>query len=86
MLAQSQNILVCSVSSVLDSSGICPPGQSLSIVQAYVLTEDGYNFFTELTNDIDYSQLGQGFGFGFSIVLISYCLGKGIGMLLRTIR
>lgn len=86
MLAQSQNLLVCETSVNADTSGLCPPGQSVVIKQAYVLTEDGNNFIGDLNGQLDYSQLAQGFAFGFTTVLSFYLVGKGIGMLLRVVR
>lgn len=86
MLGQSQNILVCQASSTADTTGICPSGQSLATVQGYILTNDGFNLFSNFSTDLDYGQLGEAFAFGFTTILMFYCVAKGIGLLFRAIR
>lgn len=81
-----QKILVCQPSQVVDNSGICPQGQAITIIEGYILSQEEHNFLTELNSDLDYSQLSTAFSFGFVTIMTFYCLGKGIGLIWRSVR
>jgi hypothetical protein len=82
-LGQVQKVLVCQSSQATDNLGLCPSGQSLVAIDAYVLAPSSQD---ELDHPIDYSLMGQYFGFGFCSIIVFWGLGKSIGLILRVIR
>ena len=85
-LGQLRTILVCQTSSSSNSPGICPAGQELQSLSAYVLVPESQSYFEELNAPMDYSLLAQYMGLGFSTVMIAYCISKAIGGVIRVVR
>lgn len=82
---QVQTVLVCLNSSQTDQFGLCPQGQSLGTIQAYVLDPSTQSTF-EQNQTMDYSLMGQYFGFAFVSIIMFWALGKGLGSLLSVVR
>lgn len=82
-LGQVQKVLVCQSSQSYDSSGACPPGTSLVVIDAYILAPSSQE---QIDQPIDYQLLGQYFAFGFSAIIIFWSLGKGISAVFRVLR
>lgn len=88
---QIANLVVCSPASnaplgqVLGpiSSQICPAGQDLFVVQAYVPFSSSSNFFDGLLSPFDPAIAGGIFGFGFGLVVFFFLIGLKGSVVLR---
>lgn len=80
---QVQKVLVCQSSQTSDNLGLCPSGQSLVAIDAYILAPSSQD---ELDSPMDYALLGQYFSFGFCSIIFFWAVGKGIGAVLRVVR
>jgi hypothetical protein len=77
---QVQSVLVCQSSNVSnDNLGICPIGKSL-FVKEYYLVDSSSN------NQIEYESLSQYFSLAFGFVILSYVLGKSVGLVIKAVK
>lgn len=81
---QVQSIIVCQSSSVVDNSGLCPVGQSLTRIEAYVLQPNSEELFNN--NEISFDDVGAFFAIGFSMVISCYCIAKACGFIFNIVR
>jgi hypothetical protein len=85
-LGQVQSILVCQSSNAVDSTGLCPAGKALTLIDSYVISPASQSYFDQLDQPFDYSVLAQYFALGFSMVISCYLLAKGIGLVMSALR
>ncbi|MBU9542854.1 hypothetical protein KTE53_08580 [Burkholderia multivorans] len=77
---------MCASSQTTDQFGLCPSGQALTTIQAYVLDPSTQSYFDQVDQSFDYTTLASFFGFAFITVLMFWGVSKGIGSILRTIK
>lgn len=88
---QLTNVVVCAQASnapigqVLGPIGsqLCPSGQDLFVVQAYLPLSSSSNFFDGLFSPFDPSVAGGIFGFAFGLVVFFYLIGLKGSVILR---
>ncbi|MBV5292427.1 MAG: hypothetical protein JZU58_08730 [Curvibacter lanceolatus] len=84
-LGTVQTVLTCQTSSNTDTFNICPQGQSLSTVQAYVLDTNSQALF-ENSVLTDYTIPGEFFALGMTVIITAWLASKSIGFLIKAIR
>lgn len=85
-LGQVQTVLVCKASEDNNNlNNICPPGQSLSTIQAYILDSSSQQQF-ETSVLTDYTIPGTFFALGITVILTSWLFAKGFGAIIKVIK
>jgi len=84
-LGTVQTVLICQTSSNTDTLNVCPNGQSLSTVQAYVLDSTSQPLF-ENSVLTDFSIPAEFFAIAMTVVLSSWLTAKGFGYLIRVLK
>ena len=84
-LGTVQTVLICQTSSNTDTLNICPIGQSLITVQAYILETSSQSLF-ENSVLTDFTIPAEFFAFGMTLIISSWFLAKGFGFLTRLLK
>lgn len=79
-------VVVCVAGGTGWGSAPCPPGQTVSIQQAYLISPSDATKFELSLQPFDASTAGAYFGFAFASTITLYLISLGVGMVIKTVR
>ncbi len=85
-LGTTQTVLVCINGVSSFGAAPCPPGQTISVVQAYLVTPSEAAKFNANAEPFDSATAGAFFGFAFASTVFVWLLSFGAGAVIRMVR
>lgn len=85
-LGTVQTIVVCVPGGTGWGSAPCPAGQTVSVVQGYVITPSEAAKFNLNAEPFDASTAGAYFGFAFASTVFVWLLSLGAGAIIKMVR
>jgi hypothetical protein len=85
-LGSTQTVVVCVGGGSAWGSAPCPPGQTVSVVQAYLITPSEAAKFNMNAEPFDSATAGAFFGFAFASTVFVWLLSLGAGAVIKMVR